>query len=231
MSQVVAQMQNVCAESFRCHVMCVQAGDFGLVCVRDAEQGRAFVDLLLGLTDPGNGTVELLGTDLYQLPESRRLSLLSMVSHVGGGMISNLSVWENLALPALFHRVASADEVECRLMEALERLPNKEEWMRDRLPALPDALSPFASRVAGLLRAGLSRPRLLVAEFLLDDLDDSRTGKLVQMIEGLRNQDPTLAVLLIHLGPISARQLALHDLRPSWTMNLKDIQHEVPETH
>ena len=136
MTETLASMSRVLTPTFRCGELSLEAGSLGVVTVTSIEQGRALVDTLMGLAVPQEGEVRLLGQSLYDWPESKRLALLAEVGHAGGGLVSNLKVWENLCLPALFHQNATPDEVERRLGEALDRLPNKAEWMQTRLFAL-----------------------------------------------------------------------------------------------
>ncbi|MBE7495515.1 MAG: hypothetical protein HS117_11245 [Verrucomicrobiaceae bacterium] len=221
MPEVIASIDQISTESFRSATMRLEAGTLGIVVTSSIDQGRDFVDTLLGLAAPEQGVVRLLGQPLYELPESRRLALLAQVGHAGGGLISNLKIWENVSLPALFHPTSTPDEVEARLIEAIGQLPNKEEWMQKRLPALPDTLSRYAQRMAGLIRCAALRPRLLVAEFLLDDLEGEAIGRLVDMLAWLRRKEPPPAVLLLHLGAATAGHSTLQSLQPDWMIQLE----------
>lgn len=221
MTDTLASMSRVRTPTLRCEEFGLEAGSLGVVTVTSMEQGRAFVDTLMGLAPPEEGEVRLLGQNIYDWPESRRLALLAEVGHAGGGLVSNLKVWENLCLPALFHQNATPDEVEQRLSEALNRLPNKDEWMQKRLFALPDTLSSYAVRMGSLIRCAVSRPRLLVTEFLLDDLDGEALERLLAMLEWMRVQQPKLAVLLVHRGAIEAGDSTLPRLRPGWMIHLE----------
>lgn len=224
MPEFLASMTRSRADAFRCEEWCLATGTIGLVAARSIEQGRAWVDALMGLAQPEEGEVRLLGQPLYEWPENKRLSLLAEVGHAGGGLVSNLKVWENLSLPALFHQRATPDEVEQRLIEAIDRLPNKEEWMQKRLPALPDTLSSYASRMGSLIRCAISRPRLLVTEFLFDDLDGEALERLVTMLAWMRDKQPEMAVLVVHLGATSDEDSPLPRLQPGWKIHLEDPQ-------
>ena len=231
MNALVTQMHNVRSEQFHCANLRLHGGEVGVVCVKSLEQGMAFVDAMMGLKAPMEGRVELLGTLLYELPESARLSLLARTCHVGGGLVSNLKVWENLALPALFHHLISAEEVERRLVAAMEQIQNKDDWLQNRLKALPDTLSTYSRRMVGLLRCAIQRPQLIVAEFLLDDLEEGPVDKLVKMLVWLKSQAPDMAVLLVNLGPIDAGHLALQNLKAAWIVELEEPHHAVSEKH
>lgn len=224
MPEILASMKQVRATAFRCEELRLEAGTLGVVAAGSLEQGRAMVDVLLGLAVPEAGEVKLLGEALHDWPEQRRLALLAEVGHAGGGLVSNLKVWENLSLPALFHQRATPDEVEQRLIESIGKLSNKEEWMQKRLPALPDTLSTYALRMCGLIRCAIARPRLLVAEFLFDDLEGEALERLLTMLEWMRGQQPGMAVLVVHLGAIEGGEFPLPRLRPDWKIQLEAPQ-------
>ncbi len=231
MNALITQMQNVQTEKFCCETMQLQRGEVGIVCTKSMEQGIAFIDTLLGLLPPAKGRVELLGMTLYELPERRRLALLANVCHVGCDLVSNLKVWENLSLQAMYHDLISTDEAERRLLAAIEHIQNKDDWLHNRLKALPDTLSSYARRMAGLLRSAILRPQLIVAEFLFDDLEEGPVEKLASMLTWLKTQDPEMGLLLVHLGPRDAVHLALHSLKASWIIQLEDYRHAVSEKH
>lgn len=231
MNTLVTQMHDVRSEQFQCADLRLHGGEVGVVCVKSLEQGMAFVDALMGLKPPLEGRVELLGTSLHGLPESARLSLVSQISHAGGGLISNLKVWENLVLPAFFHQVIPTEEVEHRLLVAMEHIQHKDDWLQNRLKALPDTLSTCSRRMVGLLRCAIQRPPLIVTEFLLDDLEEAPVEQLLKMLAWLKSQAPDMAVLMVNLGPIDAGHLALHNLKAAWIVELEEDHHAVPEKH
>ena len=216
---------------FACGEMMISSGDVRLVTVSSMEQGQAFADSLLGLSEPIEGCVKLLGKPIYQLPESVRLEPLQDVSHVSGGLVSNLKIWENLLLPAQFHHRVTEVEAERRLMEAIDVLDNSELWKSSRLFALPDTLSPLASRVAGLLQAAVTRPRLIVGEFLLNDLEPRPLARLMKLLSWLKSEDPQLGILFIHLGSIAAESFSLNTLGDIEMVTLDPGTHAIPENH
>lgn len=224
MPETLASMTQVLTDTFQCADWRLASGALGMVTADSLEQGRAFVDALLGLAPPERGDVQLLGQALYDLPEIQRIALLADVGHAGSGLVSNLRVWENLSLPALFHERATPEEVEQRLLSALDQLPNKDEWLQTRLFALPDTLSSYAVRMSNLIRCAICRPRVLIAEFLLDDLDGEALERLVAMLERMRQQQPDLAVLMVRRAASEGAASPLPRLRPDWMIQLENPQ-------
>jgi hypothetical protein len=122
MQNTLVHLDSVKTPLFVCDQMELGEGGVKVVSVDTVEQGNAFVDALMGLSQPESGCVKLMDQNLYQKSETSRLRLLAEVGHVGGGLISNLKVWENLVLPASFHGRVNEVEAEKRLLAALEVL-------------------------------------------------------------------------------------------------------------
>ncbi|MBE9609386.1 hypothetical protein [Chitinilyticum piscinae] len=79
-------------------------------------------------------------------------------------LISNLRVWENLALPAWYHFSESPDAFESHVGGMLEALDWDEARQQQFTGSLPQALSAADRRVAQLLRGLLLQPAALVAD-------------------------------------------------------------------
>jgi ABC-type lipoprotein export system ATPase subunit len=95
-----------------------------------------------------------------------------------GGLISNLSVAENIALPAEFHRVGSAADRASRLRELTGRFGEDGAAIRTLEHAHPARLSPLQRRLAGFLRAMLMEPKLMVFDSLLEGISRANAAKL-----------------------------------------------------
>lgn len=229
------RVQNLETRHVRLGDLVLRAGESAMICTRTKEEGAALVDGLLGLELPASGAVELLGRKLIDLDESQRVRLLADVAHIDtrGGLMSNLKLWENLILPAQYHgRLAETmDKAEARILEALRVVEKTEEWVRHCLPALPDALSVYDSRLAGLIRAVMQRPRLLVCECLFDDLDRGPTLKLASLLKWIREQHVDLAILHLHLGRPEDGHFDLNDLGNPSILNVEPASHGVSQKH
>lgn len=227
--------QNLETRHVRLGDLALRAGESAMICTRTKEEGTTLMDVLLGLELPAKGTVELLGRKLIDLDESQRVRLLAEVAHIDtrGGLMSNLKLWENLILPAQYHGrlPVTMDQTEARILEALRVVEKTDDWVRQSLPALPDALSVYDSRLAGLIRAVMQRPRLLACEYLFDDLDRGPTRKLTSLLGWIRRQHPDLAILHLHLGRSEDGHFDLNDLGNPSILNVEPASHGVSQKH
>ncbi|MBM3114470.1 hypothetical protein [Jeongeupia naejangsanensis] len=82
----------------------------------------------------------------------------------GGGLVSNLRVWENLILPAWYHESAAMADLEVRIAAVLDVLAVAEEERASLMASLPASLSRSQCRVLALVRALVQAPAWLVVE-------------------------------------------------------------------
>ena len=102
----------------------------------------------------------------------------SCVVATDGGLISNLSVRENIALPAEFHHVGSAADRASRLNELAGRFGEDGAALRNLEFSHPVRLSLLQKRLAAFLRAMLMEPELMVFDSLLEGISRANAAKL-----------------------------------------------------
>ncbi|MDJ0765073.1 MAG: ATP-binding cassette domain-containing protein [Myxococcota bacterium] len=78
--------------------------------------------ILATMSEPLRGTVELLGEDIYRRDDRTRLRMRARIGfvHSYGGLISNRTVRENIALPVSIHAGLSARDEARQVTETLD---------------------------------------------------------------------------------------------------------------
>ena len=141
--------------------------------------------LAAGLEAPLEGTVRLLGVNPARVGEPAYVDLRRRVGVIFDqpALISNMSVFNNVALPLRYHTVLSESDIEAKVVAALS------EWgvegLRDRFPAqlmLGDA------RLVAMARAQILEPEILFLDDMLVGLDAAGLSKLRKFFERLRNK-------------------------------------------
>lgn len=84
-----------------------------------------------------------------------------------GGLISNLKVWENVTLPLWYHGKRRVADAEAQAARWLSLLGMSEEEMAVFMENPAARLTPQGRKRAGLLRALLQAPRVLVLDAAL----------------------------------------------------------------
>ena len=186
--------------TFRAPDVVIGKGETGVVLASDRAMTQEWTESVFGLVRPPGGSAEVLGFDLARLREGRRLALMARIAFVSpppGNLVSNLKVWENIVFPAHYHGAVVDEEVEAVVVEALGVAGFGGGWVESRLPAPPDRLDTFESRVVCLVRAVVSRPALLFGEMLFDDLEPRHRRRLQALLAWMRVRQPDLGVLLV----------------------------------
>ena len=139
--------------------------------------------LLAGLQRPEAGKVLFFGEDLFAHEENERLALFQRIGMVPahGGLISNLKAWENLLLPAWYHRSLTAEQAERPVAEIFEQLEAGEGGLKRRMGELPGQLSLYERRVVALARAMLMEPDILIYDFTFTGLERDAAQRLMKL--------------------------------------------------
>jgi ABC-type transporter Mla maintaining outer membrane lipid asymmetry ATPase subunit MlaF len=134
--------------------------------------------VLAGTERPARGRVQVGGRDLWPggvLALSRRVRL--GFSFATGGLLSNLSLQENLALPLRFLGLPGAER-ERRVGEALERLD-----LAAVAGLRPHAVNASARKQANLARVLALEPELVLLDDPLEGLDAADRARAEELIQ------------------------------------------------
>lgn len=165
-----------------------------------------FIDVINALSPRTGGEVLFFGSDPAKLGDDARLELRRDAGYTtsGGGLISNLKIWENLVLPLHARGQASTpkeiEQLEEMLTEAFTEAGFDEAWLRANLHESTDRLSEFEKIICGLIRCHLAGFRLLICDCLFGGIDRSRAIRVAKMLDWLGAQHPNSAILLLHHG-------------------------------
>lgn len=155
----------------------ITSGEY-VVCVGPSRAGKSLmVELAAGLVAPESGRVLVLGLDWNDVsdddPRSVRLKVGVVLQQPG--LLSNMTLFNNVLLPLRYHRGAMPDrQREQAVMGQLERLGLAP--LRDRFPA---ELNQGEARQGAIARALILEPDVLL-------LDDPVAGLDADMVSGLR---------------------------------------------
>ncbi|HEY6809227.1 MAG TPA: ATP-binding cassette domain-containing protein [Gemmatimonadales bacterium] len=135
----------------------------------------------LGLERPASGSVRVFGTIIADLPEGDRLAFRHRVGYLpaGDGLLQNLTLRDNVALPLRFGSDASEREIEGRVNVLLAAV---------RLTAAaalrPNRANDEERRRAAIARAVAFDPALLILEQPFDGLTARAGAELLELARG-----------------------------------------------
>ncbi len=158
-----------------------------------------FVDLLFGLREPTSGSIELDGWDLRDLS---RESLREQVGTVKGLEIVEGTVFENVAMG---RRHVSVGDVRAALRMAclLDIVQSLPDGLQTRLAVSGSPLSSGQAARLMLARAIVDRPRVLVLDEAVDEIDQEMRDQVISAL--VDRTAPWTLVLLTHSPDLADR--------------------------
>lgn len=160
----------------------VRAGETVALVVESEWGARLLPRIAIGLEIPDSGEVELLGIRLNTLSNRAKLALRHQVGYLfhNSGLIHNLSIWYNVALPALYHsRFADLRGVGDHVGLLIRRC-----GLQGCSHLRPADLDEEIRKRVALARAWVMVPPILVFEDPLIDIDSGAGSDLLDMALG-----------------------------------------------
>ena len=151
--------------------------------------GKSLVlELCAGLVPPAAGAVRVRGRDIAGLSEEERTEFRTEVGTVlqQPGLLSNMTVFNNVALPLRYHRGEVGEEaIAAEVMAQLTALGI--DSLRDRFPS---QLNQGEIRCAAIARALVLGQRILLLDDPTAGLDAEMTRRLAQYLATCRLSKP-----------------------------------------
>lgn len=202
-----------CEHSNRAHSFTLYSGEIRLLQLSSKAEKDAMIDLAIGETVCGIGNIEIAQSnrrcnDLADIVTQRErvpddeikpttwqpLSASSPGSvgwiAANGSLISNLKIWENITLPLWYHARRDVVETEKIVTHWLAGLGMAHEAFAEFLAASPDSVEPWQLKLAGLLRALVQMPKVLVVDAaVLEDVNEHWAQCWIAALEAYAAQD------------------------------------------
>ena len=178
----------------------VQAAET-LAIVGSSGSGKStLLSIMAGLDTPSQGTVHLLGQDLFALSEDQRAQVRGR--HIGFvfqsfQLLAHLNALENVMLPL---ELAGRPQARALATDMLERV-----GLGQRLRHFPRLLSGGEQQRVALARAFVTRPPLLLADEPTGSLDPATGERIMNLLLELNAEQGTTLILVTH-DPVLAQR-------------------------
>ena len=161
----------------------------------------------LGLERPPAGRALVFGTEIAALPEPERLAFRRRLGYLpaGDGLLQNLSLRDNVALPLRFGSGAAPRDIEGRVTVMLTALR-----LTGAATLRPAQANDEERRRAGLARAVAFDPALLILEQPFDGLTARAASELLEIARGGESAEGARRAILItgqEIPPIILRRV------------------------
>ncbi len=134
----------------------------------------------------------------------------SQVVHGMGGMVNNVNVFENIALPVVYHSVAPVSQVEREVYEIFAACGLDAAQAEELCAKRPGSLNPFEQRVAGFVRGLLMRPGLLVYSRFFEGLTRAQMNRAATLHAIYRERHPEGTAVYLQLSDMPVLQPRCH---------------------
>ena len=173
------------------------------------DECRNLLDMLCGLADAPRGAVVWFGRDLATLTQDETLAVLQRIMPLtpDGGLISNVSMAENILLPHIYRNPRLGEQARERLGNLLESEPWKSWFPAERLHELPHKLNPLARALAAILRAWIANPEAVIVCDMHHALEARAADTVSRALAWLRSEMPDAAWIVVQTEsslPVSA---------------------------
>ncbi len=156
-----------------------QKGD-SLVIIGPSGSGKTtLLKLCAGLYTPSQGHVFINGKDINRLRRRKKLELMKKIGFIfqDAGLITNISVFENIALKLRYHNMLSDKEITEKVGDSihefgLEKIKNE----------LPSSLSPGQMKLAGFARGCITDSEILFFDEPTTSIDSHSIRKFIEMV-------------------------------------------------
>ena len=162
-----------CEGSDRVYSFTLHSGETRLLQLSSEAEKDAMIDLAIGETEDEKGDIEIAQGDEKHDNEATPTIWRSLsATHPGrvgwvaanGGLISNLKIWENVTLPLWYHAKREMIETEQSVMHWLDKLGMEQDAFAEFMAASPYSAELWQRKLAGLLRALVQMPTVLVVD-------------------------------------------------------------------
>ena len=155
--------------------------------------GKSTLLNILGLLDnPSDGEFHFLGQEVSGYNEKQRADLrkenLGFVFQ-SFNLIDELTVFENVELPLLYLKMASADRKK-KVNNVLEQI-----GIAHRSGHFPQQLSGGQQQRVAVSRALVSEPKVILADEPTGNLDSSHGDEVMKLLDGLNDQGTSIVMV------------------------------------
>jgi ABC-type transporter Mla maintaining outer membrane lipid asymmetry ATPase subunit MlaF len=162
----------------------------------DIELGRG---LSYAIETAGPDSLDALLDQLLEIPATE-------IAHGVGGMISNINILENIALPAVYHGHARSREFDAKVIEAFAACEVDSARAEELCGKRPGELGPLDKRLAGFVRCLLMHPDVLVYSRFLEGLTHAEAERAAALNSVYRAWKPAGTSIYLMLSDMPELQ-------------------------
>ncbi|MGR3318498.1 MAG: hypothetical protein ACUZ8O_08455, partial [Candidatus Anammoxibacter sp.] len=177
------KFENVTIESLASVSFEIKKGTLCKLVTHTDNERKILLDLIITFQKPANGEVFIFGKNISLYSESESLDIFKRTGVVlrYGGLMSNLTIWDNITLPIIYHMERLPDDFDQKIFSIFNYLWDNVSSLSEFLKKPSGSLPVHQKRLIGMVRAMLINPDLIIYDSLLTGFDKKTVERLVSL--------------------------------------------------
>ena len=166
-----------------------------LVLMGKSGSGKSvMIRCLVGLMQPDEGSLEIMGKDISKLPQKEFNELRTQLGFLfqGSALYDSMTVRENLEFPMRQQKKSEEESLKL-VLEALESV-----GLADAIDLMPDELSGGMKRRIALARAIILKPKIIIYDEPTTGLDPITAKEIIQLMRNIQQNYKTSSLIITH---------------------------------
>ena len=168
-----------------------------LVIMGKSGSGKSvMIKCLVGLMQPDNGNIEIMGKDISLLSQNDLNDLRTEIGFLfqGSALYDSMTVRENLEFPLRKHKHKfKNNDKDAMVKESLESV-----GLLEAIDLLPEELSGGMKRRVALARAIIMRPKIIIYDEPTTGLDPITAKEIINLMREIQKKYGTSSLIITH---------------------------------